>query len=139
MAPDSFHSIATKELLAGKITTQNTSISSYKFMSITNINNDERLSMHYDSSIGIDIRSRDNVSILFIDEDKAVGISTGASIDNSSKLQIESTTQGFLPPRMTTTQKGEIGTPATGLMVYDTTLNKLCVYTGSAWETITST
>jgi len=55
----------------------------------------------------------------------------------SSKLTIESTTQGFLCPRMTTTQKNAIASPAAGLMVYDTTLNKLCVYT-TAWETITS-
>jgi hypothetical protein len=56
----------------------------------------------------------------------------------SAKLQIISTTQGFLPPRMTTTQKNAISSPATGLVVYDTTLNKLSVYTGSAWETVTS-
>jgi hypothetical protein len=56
---------------------------------------------------------------------------------SSSRLSVNSTTQGFLPPRMTTTQKNAIGTPAAGLMVYDTTLNKLCVYT-TAWETITS-
>jgi len=49
-----------------------------------------------------------------------------------------STTQGFLPPRMTTTQKNAIATPAAGLMVFDTTLVKLCVYSGTAWETITS-
>jgi hypothetical protein len=55
----------------------------------------------------------------------------------SSKLTIDSTTQGFLPPRMTTTQKNAITSPAAGLVVYDTTLNKLCVYT-TAWETITS-
>jgi hypothetical protein len=56
----------------------------------------------------------------------------------SSKLTIESTTQGFLPPRMTTTQRNAIASPATGLILYDTTLNKLCVRTASAWETITS-
>jgi hypothetical protein len=56
----------------------------------------------------------------------------------SSKLTIESTTQGVLFPRMTTTQKNAIASPATGLVVYDTTLNKLAVYTGAAWETITS-
>ena len=55
----------------------------------------------------------------------------------SSKLTIASTTQGFLPPRMTTTQKNAIATPVAGLVVYDTTLNKLCLYT-TAWETITS-
>jgi hypothetical protein len=56
----------------------------------------------------------------------------------TSALTINSTTKGFLPSRMTTTQKNAIVTPATGLVLYDTTLNKLCVYTGSAWETVTS-
>jgi hypothetical protein len=60
-----------------------------------------------------------------------------AGSNNSSILDVVSTTQGFLPPRMTTTQKNAIATPAAGLMVYDTTLAKLCVYT-TAWETITS-
>ena len=54
----------------------------------------------------------------------------------SSKLTIESTTQGFLPPRMTTTQKNAIATPATGLMVYDTTLNLMALYNGTTWITL---
>jgi hypothetical protein len=58
--------------------------------------------------------------------------------DASSQVTINSTTRGFLPPRMTTAQKNAIATPAAGLMVYDTTLNKLCVRTAAAWETITS-
>lgn len=56
----------------------------------------------------------------------------------SALLNLVSTTKGFLPPRMTTTQKNAIATPAAGLVVYDTTLNKLCVRTAAAWETITS-
>jgi len=56
----------------------------------------------------------------------------------SASVQINSTTKGFLPPRMTTTQKNAIATPAAGLVVYDTTLGKLCVRTAAAWETITS-
>lgn len=55
----------------------------------------------------------------------------------STAVSINSTTQGFLPPRMTTAQKNAIVTPAAGLVVFDTTLAKLCVYT-TAWETITS-
>jgi hypothetical protein len=65
-----------------------------------------------------------------------IGIGT-SSPSASAILDITSTTKGFLPPRMTTTQKNAIATPAAGLVVYDTTLNKLCVYT-TAWETITS-
>lgn len=56
---------------------------------------------------------------------------------NSAIVNISSVTQGFLPPRMTTAEKNAIATPVAGLIVYDTTLNKLCVYT-TAWETITS-
>jgi hypothetical protein len=51
----------------------------------------------------------------------------------SARLAVNSTTQGFLPPRMTTTQKNAIASPATGLMVYDTTLNLISVYNGTMW------
>jgi hypothetical protein len=64
-----------------------------------------------------------------------IGTSTNVA---SAIVNVQSTTQGFLFPRMTTTEKNAIASPATGLMVYDTTLNKLCVRTASAWETITS-
>lgn len=39
--------------------------------------------------------------------------------------------------RVTTAQKVAIINPSKGTIVYDTTLNKLCVFT-TAWETITS-
>jgi hypothetical protein len=54
----------------------------------------------------------------------------------SAKMQVESTTQGFLPPRMTTTQKNAIASPATGLQVYDTTLNQMSYYNGTTWTNI---
>ena len=52
-------------------------------------------------------------------------------------LSMSSTTQGFLPPVMTTTQKNAITSPATGLVVFDSTLGKLCVFS-TTWQTITS-
>jgi len=62
-----------------------------------------------------------------------VGINTGVTINASSQLQVDSTTKGFLAPRMTTTQKNAISSPATGLQVYDTTLGSLNVYNGTSW------
>merc|ERR1712127_468942 len=47
------------------------------------------------------------------------------SSESSAVLTLTSTTQGFLPPRMTTIQRDTITSPATGLMVYNTTTNKL--------------
>jgi hypothetical protein len=58
--------------------------------------------------------------------------------DASAAFQIDGTNRGFLPPRLTTTEKNAISSPAAGLIVYDTTLNKLCVRGASSWETITS-
>jgi len=72
-----------------------------------------------------------------LDTTGSLGIGA-TSINASAKVQIDSTTKGFLPPRMTTAQKASISSPATGLMVFDTTLAKLCVFTGSVWETVTS-
>ena len=48
-------------------------------------------------------------------------------------IQADSTTKGFLPPRMTTTQKNAISAVA-GLVVYDSTTNKLQCYNGSTWN-----
>jgi len=51
-------------------------------------------------------------------------------------LQVDSTTKGFLPPRMTTTQINAIATPAEGLQVYNTTINHMCFYQSGAWQKI---
>ncbi len=55
------------------------------------------------------------------------------TIDASAYLQIDSTTQGFLPPRMTTTERDNIALPATGLTVYNTTTNTTDYFNGTAW------
>lgn len=65
--------------------------------------------------------------------DGHISIGTG-SPDASSIIDITSTTKGLLPPRMTTTQKNAISSPAEGLIVYDLTLHKLYVFDGSVWQ-----
>lgn len=71
----------------------------------------------------------------FLYGNSAGSVNVGSStIDASAKLSVTSTTQGFLPPRMTTTQKNAISTPAAGLMVFDNTLGKYNFYNGTAWQ-----
>lgn len=66
-------------------------------------------------------------------------VSIGTSAPSASALlELSSTTQGLRLPNMTTAQKNAISSPVAGLKVFDTTLAKECVYTGAAWETITS-
>jgi hypothetical protein len=66
--------------------------------------------------------------------DQFVAIGTTSSPVASAALEVVSTTRGFLPPRMTTTQKNAIASPATGLVLYDSTTNKLQCYNGSTWN-----
>ena len=70
----------------------------------------------------------------------SVVVGIGGSPDASSVLDAQSTTKGFLPPVMTTTQKNAITSPANGLVVFDSTLGKLCVFSSltSSWQTVTS-
>jgi hypothetical protein len=60
----------------------------------------------------------------------------GSSLSTSASalVQVNSTTQGFLPPRMTTTQRTAISSPAEGLVVYDTDLHKLYCFDGTTWQ-----
>jgi hypothetical protein len=46
-------------------------------------------------------------------------------------------TNGVQVPVVTTSQKNAL-TVSAGYLVFDSTLGKLCVYTGSAWQTVTS-
>lgn len=53
--------------------------------------------------------------------------------DASAAFDLFSTTRGFLPPRMSTTQRDAITSPASGLVIYNTTDNRLEHYNGTAW------
>lgn len=68
-----------------------------------------------------------------------VGIGT-VTPDTSSVLDVFSTTQGMLTPRMTTEQKNAIVSPADGLMVYDTDLKSFYHYNSaiSSWIKMSS-
>jgi hypothetical protein len=64
-----------------------------------------------------------------------VGIGT-TNPHTSSILDLTSTTQGFLVPRLTTTQRDVIASPANGLMIYNTTINCFQYYKSSAWHSL---
>ncbi|RXP44460.1 hypothetical protein EC396_17020 [Lutibacter sp. HS1-25] len=64
-----------------------------------------------------------------------VGIGTNVP-DASSMLDITSSDKGFLPPRMDTSARDLIGAPATGLLIYNITTNKLNYYNGTSWQVV---
>jgi hypothetical protein len=67
---------------------------------------------------------------------QSVGINT-LSPDASAALDITSTTQGFLPPRLTKIERNAIAAPATGLVVWCTNCGvagELQFFNGTAWK-----
>ncbi|MFY0673545.1 MAG: tail fiber protein [Bacteroidia bacterium] len=69
--------------------------------------------------------------------------STGVLISNnagnahsSAALEVRSTSQGFLSPVLTTTQRDNISSPATGLQVFNSTTAQHETYNGSSWQAI---
>jgi hypothetical protein len=59
------------------------------------------------------------------------------TVSASAQLQIDSTTKGFLPPRMTNAQRLAIASPAVGLMVYCTDATEgLYINKSTGWQFI---
>ncbi|MCR9290971.1 MAG: hypothetical protein NXI23_26680, partial [Bacteroidetes bacterium] len=80
------------------------------------------------------------VFLLFL----SIGLSAQISIntddsnpDASAILDVKSTSLGVLVPRMTTAQRNLISSPATGLLVFDTTTGSFWFYNGS-WIDLSS-
>lgn len=77
----------------------------------------------------------------FFHDDLVVGtmaIGKSSVADSKSILELHSTSKGFLPPRMTTTQRDNISSPPAGLVIFNTTANKLNQYNGAAWTDVGS-
>ena len=70
---------------------------------------------------------------------QSMGISSSAiTPDASSILEMRTSTKGLLMPRLTTTERDAIASPATGLIIYNTTASKFNFYNGSTWITMFS-
>lgn len=75
-------------------------------------------------------------SLLF-DNATSVGVGTATPVP-SALLDITSTTQGFLTPRMTAVQRNAIVAPATGLLIYNTGTSLFNYWDGISWVEIDS-
>jgi predicted heme/steroid binding protein len=74
---------------------------------------------------------------LLYDDGSAIGLGT-ATINAAALFQMDSTTRGFLPPRMTQAQRQAIATVPEGLIVYQTNgVIGLYIYANGTWRSLT--
>ncbi len=68
---------------------------------------------------------------------QGIAINTsGLPPDSSAALDVSSTKKGMLIPRMTTTQRNLITSPASSLLIFNTTDNCYESYNGSLWQSV---
>ena len=60
------------------------------------------------------------------------------SVDFSTAGGLLTSRRYMVPPKVSNTQRGNLTGLVSGAMIYNTNLNKLQVYNGSGWETVTS-
>jgi len=62
------------------------------------------------------------------------GVGIGSTPIASALVNIASVTKGFMQPRLTTTQRDAISSPATGLSIYNSTTNEPEYFNGTSWS-----
>jgi hypothetical protein len=60
----------------------------------------------------------------------------GATISTGAILELNTTTEAFIPPRVTTTQRDAIPSPTQGMLVYNSTTGVLNFHNGSVWGAV---
>ena len=86
---------------------------------------------------GIDAQTVADQSVTNASVSNGAGIA-GSKITPDFSSVGESTSRFMVAPKVTTTDRNNLLNVISGSVVYNTSLNKLQVYNGSAWETITS-
>ena len=94
--------------------------------------------IRWDSDGGGDIGFFDNFRPNFMYAKAGVGIGLTSTMSLNAALEVTSTTQGVLLPRLTTDQRDDIPTPDDGLLLYNTDTSEFEFFTGLAWVSVSA-
>ena len=112
-----------------------------------NTNPDNRFFVNANANVGIKTTSTDGNQLLVGGSISTLLIGVGttqplSSVDFSLAGQTLSgqfaNKMYMIPPKVSNAQRANLAGLVSGAMIYNTNLNKLQVYNGSAWETVTS-
>ncbi len=97
------------------------------------VSKDDNSSNNYGAYLDVANNGTGNAYGLVVNGDVNNGFGTTIP-EASAALEVASTTKGFMPPRMTISQRDDITSPAAGLLIYNTTDRKHQGYDGTSWN-----
>ncbi len=104
------------------------------FIGYGNTSNDQ-LSIFNEKNADLQLATNGVSGQFVLKPDGSIGIGT-ASPSSSAILQLQSTSKGFLPPRMSENQKNTISEPAIGLLIYNYNSNVYEYFNGNEWQRV---
>ncbi len=94
----------------------------------------------FTGDVGIGTDSPNNKLSVTGDADFSGDVGIGTTNPSASAiLELSSTDKGFLPPRMTTSQRSIISNPVVGMIIFNTTTNRPNYFNGSYWMNFDNT
>ncbi len=81
--------------------------------------------------------SQDNGNLFYTASTSQLSLGT-TTPDASSLLELDSSSKGFLAPRMTQAQRDAIASPAAGLLIFNTDTDQYNFFNGTAWSLVGS-
>ena len=126
--PDSSGTVA----LISNVNTKQDTATSWKTDGNFNVNAGTLLGSNNNASLRFETNNSQRMVLDSVGSLSLGNSSTAAAA--SSLLDLTSTAKGLLIPRMTTTQRDAISSPATGLLVFNTTTGYLNQYNGTNWQ-----
>ena len=133
--------VGAKSLSANLTGVRNTAIGDSAFLDGTTYSNSTAIGYNAQVTASNQIKLGD-VNVTEVKTSGTIsssGIRVGTiSPTTSAVVEINSTTQGLLPPRMTQTQRDAISSPATGLVIFNTTSNNLEYKSTGSWVSLST-
>jgi hypothetical protein len=95
-------------------------------------------------AFGVNSTATSNNSFILGNASETLRLGIGTTAPNAfAAIELAETDKGFLMNRLTTSERttlgGSLGAPEQGMAVYDTDINALYTWDGTAWNTVTNT
>ena len=126
-----WHAVSTNTVLNGRMETKQDTSTSWKTGGNFNVNASQFIGSRNNASLRL---RTNNTERVVIDSIGSVGI--GTSLAAASSILDITSTKGLLIPRVSTSGRDNISSPASQLLVSNTTKKTLDQYNGTSWNSI---